>query len=103
MSPSPARLTIAAGEGSRDLVLEGDIDSYTAPRLDSAVQALGFDSGITIDLAGVEFIDSSGLRVLITTHSALDERGQQLVLLSPSPAVARLFEITGLLDHLHIR
>ncbi len=102
MSLGPTRLTIAVGEQPRQLTLEGDLDSHTAPNLETAIQALGYGSGITIDLAHVDFIDSSGLRVLITTHTTLDEQGGRLVLASPSPAVVRLFEITGLVGHLHI-
>ena len=102
MSSSPTRLTIANGEVARHLVLDGDLDSHTAPRLDAAVQSLGADGEVTIDLSRVGFIDSSGLRVLITAHTLLCDRGQRLVLLSPSSAVVRLFEITGLTDHLHV-
>jgi anti-sigma B factor antagonist len=102
MSISPTRLIISNGEAERHLVLEGDLDSHSAPKLDAAIQALGFDSGIVIELASVGFIDSSGLRVLITTHTDLEERGQQLALVDPAPPVIRLFEITGLVEHLHI-
>lgn len=102
MSPSPPRLTIAIGDQPRTLVLQGDLDSHTASNLDSAIRALGLADGITIDLAHVDFIDSSGLRVLITAHTDLDEQGHRLVLTSPSPVVIRLFEITGLVGHLHI-
>lgn len=102
MSFSPTRLTISNGEVARHLVLDGDLDSHTAPKLDAVVQSLGADDDVTIDLARVGFIDSSGLRVLITAHSVLSERGQRLVLMAPSSAVIRLFEITGLSEHLHV-
>ena len=72
MSLGPTRLTIAVGEQPRQLTLEGDLDSHTAPNLETAIQALGYGSGITIDLAHVDFIDSSARRARGTmTRSAM--------------------------------
>lgn len=102
MSLSPTRLTIWNGGAPRLLVLEGDIDSHTAPKLDAAVLALGVDGDVVVDLSRVGFVDSSGLRVLVTAHTALVSQNQRLVLRSPSDAVVRLFEITGLIGHLHV-
>jgi anti-sigma B factor antagonist len=87
-----------AGDGA--LVLVGEIDSYTAPLLG---ERLVDGSPIeVVDLAGVSFIDSSGLRVLVEAHQARVEEGARLVLRAPSAAVQRLLEISGLMGHLDV-
>jgi anti-anti-sigma factor len=101
MNLSPSRLTISHGQDGHCLVLDGDLDSQTAPRLDAAVQRSVVDE-LVIDLTRVGFVDSSGLRVLIAAHASHDEEGRRLVLRSPGPAVLRLFEITGLSEHFHL-
>ena len=82
------------------LVLVGEIDSYTAPQL---AERLADDPPVdTLDLAGVSFIDSSGLRVLVEAHQARVDRGARLALRAPSAAVQRLLEISGLAGHLDV-
>ena len=93
------RLEIAPTSGG--VVLKGEIDVYTAPTLADWLEPLqGAGSDVSIDLAGVGFIDSIGLGVLIDAHRRAVETGRRLVLARPSPAVVRLIEISGLADHL---
>jgi anti-anti-sigma factor len=56
---------------------------------------------VVLVLSGLGFIDSSGLRVIITADRDLAAQDGRLVLRAPSDNVRRLLEITGLLDHLH--
>jgi anti-sigma B factor antagonist len=82
------------------LVLTGEIDSYTAPELS---EHLGAEPPIeVVDVSGVTFIDSSGLRVLVEAHQARAAAGSRLLLRSPSAAVQRLLEISGLAGHLDV-
>ena len=82
------------------LVVVGEIDSYTAPAL---AQRLSDEPKIVvIDLAGVSFIDSSGLRILIEAHQIRMDEKTSLTLRSPSAAVQRLLEISGLSAHLDV-
>ena len=55
-----------------------------------------------VDLAGVSFIDSSGLRVLVQDHQTRTEAGESLRLRAPSAAVQRLLEISGLSGYLDV-
>jgi anti-sigma B factor antagonist len=48
---------------------------------------------LVVDLAGLSFIDSSALAVIMRTHRALREDGGKLALVSPSPAVARILQL----------
>lgn len=52
-----------------------------------------------IDLAELTFIDSSGIAELLRVGRTAAERGQHFKLRQPSPAVHRVLEITGLLEH----
>lgn len=85
-------------------VLTGEIDAHTAPLLD---EALGerMDSGAVttqLDMSGVTFMDSSGLRVVIARTQGARSSGGDLVLASMTPTVHKLIEVSGLRDHLSV-
>jgi anti-sigma B factor antagonist len=77
------------------IVVSGDIDMAGGPVLTASVLQQEGDSPTVIDLAGVSFIDSSGLRSLLDTSRRAQARGTEVVLRSIGPEVARLLEITG--------
>jgi anti-sigma B factor antagonist len=101
MTTQPSQLEIARGDGDRSLILMGVVDSHTASRLSDSLDRLGERDDVVIDISGVEFIDSSGLRAVIAAHVALSEAGNRLVLTGSSEPFDRLLEITGLHDQLH--
>jgi len=91
----------------RELVLTvgGEIDPYTAPQLETALEKAASDGGpqrIVVDLGGVGFLDSSGLRALISAHQLLKAAGRNLVLRNLRPTTKQLFEITQLVDEMNI-
>lgn len=100
-TPQPSRLTIASLD-ARTLGATGTIDSHTAEELMRKLTELGTDADAILDLGDVDFIDSSGLRTIVTSHQQFEEAETRLVLKNPSESVQRLLEITGLLDHLHL-
>ncbi len=57
---------------------------------------------IVIDLAAVEFIDSSGLRSLLAASRRAEGRGTTVVLRKPSTGVMRLLSITGTTEQFEI-
>lgn len=76
----------------------GDIDIDSCRRLREELVQL-IDNGVTtvvLDLARMEFVDSTGLDVLVGAHKRLSQRGGELVLRSPRPATRRVLEITRL-------
>ena len=79
---------------------EGDIDIYTAPQLQEALEkALENKSRrLIVDIASVPFIDSSGLTPLIVAVRRLLERGARLDIVGSQAAVTRVFKVTGLQD-----
>jgi anti-sigma B factor antagonist len=95
-------LVIRQREEGDDCIIEasGEIDVHTAGDLESGVRA-ALDRGVKgvgLGLEQVTFIDSSGLRALVSAHRAAGEAGSRLFLRSPSKAVVRLLELTGLSD-----
>jgi anti-sigma B factor antagonist len=81
----------------RTLRIAGEIDIDSAPTVDAALRSMVELGGrITVDLAAVTFIDSSGIRSLLSAARGLDGRGM-LVLHHPGPFVVRVLEVAGLI------
>jgi anti-anti-sigma factor len=108
MADEASRLDIQTNSstpGEAHVQLVGELDPHTAPEFESAMLELLDDSELVtvqIDLDGLRFIDSSGLRVILRVQRSLEERAGRLLLLSPSRTVARLLDITGLTGYLEV-
>jgi len=81
---------------------EGQVDSYTSTSLDEVLAGLPADESIALDLSGVDFVDSSGLRVIVRSHKRQVGGGSELIVFKPSQPVNRLLEMTGLTTELTI-
>lgn len=82
------------------VVARGDIDLATAPDLAGRFEEI-IGTGvqvIVLDAAGVGFLDSSGIRVLVQASQELEASGGRIVIENMSPPVARVLEITGLTE-----
>jgi anti-anti-sigma factor len=74
-------------------VVRGEIDIATSPLLREALD--GFDPGpLVVSLEDVAYCDSTGLSALIAQRRARD--GRVVVVVPPTGAVRRLFEVAGL-------
>ena len=85
-------------DNTQALDLEGEVDVYTAPLLRQEIMDQ-VDSGVKtllVDLNKVEYLDSTGLGILIGGVKRLKEQGGSLRLIGPSARITRIFEITGL-------
>ena len=81
------------------MALAGEIDLYTAPRLQSELAAaLATEQPVrlVVDMSGVEFCDSTGMNVLLAAHRRAREQGGYLELARPGPAVRKILQVTGL-------
>jgi anti-sigma B factor antagonist len=89
-SPDPYTVVAVAGE----------LDVGLAPQLKARLVELITDGAtdLVVDLSAVQFIDSTGLGVLIRVLRQLRERGGDLKLVVTRPDIMRIFEITGLGD-----
>jgi anti-anti-sigma factor len=78
------------------LSLRGEVDIATVALLEERIDAaLEGGSQLVLDLTGVSFIDSTGLRLVISTRQRLTEDGELALVVADGP-VTRLLEITGL-------
>jgi anti-sigma B factor antagonist len=80
------------------LTVRGEIDVYTAPRLRQAIVDL-VDAGSTnlvIDMEKVDFLDSTGLGVLVEGLKRVRTRGGDLSIVVTQDKIIKIFEITGL-------
>jgi stage II sporulation protein AA (anti-sigma F factor antagonist) len=86
-------------EGAQSVIeVGGEIDVHTCSELEEAVRSAFSASGndVVLDVAAVGFIDSSGLRSLITLQQEAAAGDGGLRLRAPSRPVVRLLEVTGL-------
>ena len=90
-------------EGEKmQIVLEGRLDTTTAPQLE--VELKRSISGITeliFDFAGLEYISSAGLRVLLAAQKVMNKQGS-LTIRNVNSVVMEVFQITGFVDILTI-
>ncbi len=99
MSGAAAPLSITPT--ARGVAVRGEIDAHTAPALAAALAAAE-QQPLVVDLAEVDFVDSSGLRVLLEAHQTMAAAGRALVLARPSDAVQRVLAVAGLDEYLEI-
>lgn len=99
---SVSRLQISRNVGDEDVVLHvaGALDAHTVPdlraELDVALAAM--PPVLVLDLGGLGFLDSTGLRALVETRTVLAGRGATMRLRNATPTTRRLLDITGLSD-----
>jgi anti-sigma B factor antagonist len=76
----------------------GEVDLATAPALEQTVLRAGEEGtgAVIVDLTGCTFFDSSGLRALVAAREHLERSNRRLALALSTPAVLRVFQITGL-------
>ena len=80
------------------VTVNGEIDLDTSDEFGLALVGVAPTGRVDVDLTGVSYIDSAGLRSLLTARTDLEERGAQLRVVSASTIVTRLFEIAGVAD-----
>ena len=89
-----------AAVSTKRVIACGDIDLATAPDFEAYLGELVSQGArtIVIDVAGVDFLDSSGIRVLVQASNDLEPLGGNVYLENMSAPVARIMEITGLTE-----
>lgn len=78
----------------------GELDLATAPLLIAALRAHDGCDHVVIDLRGLSFMDSSGLRLLVSESSRAESEGYELSLVRGGPEVGRLLRLTRLDEQL---
>jgi anti-sigma B factor antagonist len=101
---SPFEVTIEEHAGAVYARLRGELDISTAPRLEESLQRAEADGPalLVLDLSTLDFMDSTGLRMLISADSRAREAGRRLVLIQGNEMVQRVLRLTRLDERFEI-
>lgn len=97
---APVKLSIdtrPAGKREALLLLRGEVDYSSAQQLRAAITAAlsGDIDRLLISLAGVTFLDSTGIGTLVVARRICDQVRVTLEVRDANPFIARLFEVVG--------
>jgi anti-sigma B factor antagonist len=95
---------IVPAAGQAVVAVTGEVDIYTAPRVQEVLLGSIEDGAthVVVDLSEVPFIDSTGLGVVVRAVQKLRKKHGALDIVCPNERVRRTFEVTGLTSVLGI-
>lgn len=80
-----------------ELVVEGRLDTGTAPQLEAVLNKVPkVKMNLYINLSGIEYVSSAGLRVILLAHKIMLPTGGKMILRSPSAFCMQVLEATGM-------
>jgi anti-sigma B factor antagonist len=89
------------GESAK-LIVEGRLDTQTAPELEKEIDSLVPSvKELIFDMNGLEYISSAGLRVILKAQKIMNTKGS-MKLIGVNDSIMDVFDITGFLDILTI-
>ena len=84
------------------VTLAGRLDTTTAPNLEAELkQSVSGVDMLVLDFAGLEYLSSAGLRVLLQAQKVMNKQGK-MVLRNVNETINEIFEVTGFIDILTI-
>ena len=83
-------------DGGAVLRVEGDLDMATAPTLEDELADAGFAKRLVLDLSQCTFLDSSAVRVLVSSVRDSEAASGSLALVVTDPGILRVLEISGI-------
>jgi anti-sigma B factor antagonist len=94
-----------ATDGVDVLAVEGEIDVASSPRLIAALnEAVTENEGpLVVDLTRVDFMDSTGLALLLNAQRRVVRRGHGFAIVCSAGPLLRVFEVTDMVDMLRVR
>lgn len=92
----PFAVSASAADGATVLAFEGDLDVLSVDEARRAVRdAQEATRTVTLDLRGLRFMDSSGLRVVLEAHRRASDGAGRLLVAPGGGAVRRVFDLSG--------
>ena len=85
--------------------LAGELDLSSALTFDEELRRIEEDAQertLVLDLCGLKFMDSTGLRLIVSAHQRALRAGRRLAIVHTSDAIRRIFRLTGMLERLDI-
>ncbi|MBR1476678.1 MAG: STAS domain-containing protein [Lachnospiraceae bacterium] len=84
------------------VVLEGRLDTTTAPQLDEELKAsLEKAKNLVFDLKALEYVSSAGLRVFLSAQKVMNRQGS-MTIKNANEEIKEIFDVTGFVDILNI-
>lgn len=78
------------------VALEGRLDTLTAPELEESLSsALEGIKELVLDLSGLEYLSSAGLRVVLSTFKTVSAAEGKMTICNANEMVSKVFELTG--------
>lgn len=87
-----------SADGATIVAVAGSVDAVTSPRLAESLQATiaGGQPRVVVDLGGVGYVSSAGLRAILAGVKAARSAGGDLAIAAAQPQVREVFELAGL-------
>jgi anti-anti-sigma factor len=85
--------------------LAGELDLSSALTFDEELRRIEDDAAeptLVLDLGALKFMDSTGLRLIVSAHQRALRAGRRLAIVGMSGAIRRIFRLTGMLDRLDV-
>jgi anti-sigma B factor antagonist len=100
----PLAVERTSSDGVDLLLVGGELDIATAPRLISVLNRAVQEAlrSLVVDLSEVDFMDSTGLALLINAHRRLSRRSKGFAVVCPPGPLRRVFEVTDMVETLHV-
>jgi anti-sigma B factor antagonist len=101
---NPLAVERSRTDGCELLSVEGELDIATAPRMIAALnEAFASPSfPLVVDLSKVNFMDSTGLALLMNAHRRVMRRGHGFAICCPDGPLSRIFEIADMVETLRV-
>ena len=85
------------------ILVKGRLDTLTSPQLESELEPLlGKAGSLTIDMSGVDYLSSAGLRLILTLQKHFKKEGGSFKLRNIQPGVREILRMTGFLKILSV-
>lgn len=87
------------------VALEGELDLSSVLTLDEELRRIEEEAAppvLVLDLRRLKFVDSTGLRLILSAHGRAVRRGGRLSIVEGSDAVRRIFRLTGVVERLNV-
>ena len=99
MIKSNASFDVKKENGVLEFKLHGEIDHHNAVKIRTEIDSLIYEENpdkTVLDLSEIDFMDSSGLGLIMGRFSLMQKLGGTLTLRSPNPRIVQIFELAGL-------
>ena len=95
------RVTVHNEDRATVIAVTGELDLASSPALQEELDRISAESTLLIiDLRELDFMDSTGLSVLVRAHQHAEEQGRRLAMVKGPQQVQRLLSLTGVADRL---